>query len=407
VATPARAVAPAPARTRESCAAPALSAIERTLDTLLSPLDFPDWKSWQVEVHSRLLELTGADSLCMYTPLAAGPQAWLSPHLSEDALCQYAVNAAANPKWDVIESAFAHYAGSTGEAVAHEDDLLPRAELESSAFYQEFLRPNRIFDLTVAGVSFGGSAPARLHFASTKRLSPAKAAERRTLIRTILPAFRSGLAQWKQIGDRRADLGRVLDVLADAVLLYDMSGVLVHANPAAVAVIAGKDGAHGTLRGTETNPLQIEAQRVAWNMGALSRRSNSGSLMGTPGLMPATTTLPSATRETKVDGQAYTLRGSLAPSWMLGRAPGVIVTIETTSAKASSDADLRERFSLTAREVEVARLVASGLSNQALAEKLGVSFFTARNHVERLMGKMGAMNRAHIGALVRGDAALV
>jgi DNA-binding CsgD family transcriptional regulator len=199
----------------------------------------------------------------------------------------------------------------------------------------------------------------------------------------------------------------VLDVLGDAVLLYDMAGVLVHATPAAVAMITGQEGASGTLRGTETNPLQIEAQRVAWNIGSLSRRANSGSLMGTPGLVPATTTLPLATRETRANGQSHTLRGSLAPSWMLGRAPGVIVTIETTSEKATSDADLRERFSLTAREVEVARLVASGLSNQALAEKLGVSFFTARNHVERLMGKMGAMNRAHIGALVRGGAAMV
>ena len=407
VSPPARVSSPVATRTRVTSTTPALPAIERTLNTLLSPLDFADWKSWQVEVHARLLELTGADSLCMYTPLAAGPAAWLSPHLSDDALCQYAVNAAADPHWDVIESAFSRFAGSTGEAVAHENDLLSREELESSAFYQEFLHPNGILDLTVAGVSFGGSAPARLHFASAKRLSAAKAAERRTLIRTILPAFRSGLAQWKQIGERRSDLGRVLNVLADAVLLYDMSGVLVHANPAAVAMIAGKDGAKGTLRGTETNPLQIEAQRVAWNMGSLSRRSSSGSLIGTPGLMPATTTLPLATREARVDGQSYTLRGSLAPSWMLGRAPGVIVTIETTSAKSTSDADLRERFSLTAREVEVARLVASGLSNQALAERLGVSFFTARNHVERLMGKMGAMNRAHIGALVRGDAAMV
>jgi hypothetical protein len=199
---PARVSSPVPARTRGTGATPARSAIERTLNTLLSPLDFADWKSWQIEVHSRLLELTGADSLCLYTPLAAGPEAWLSPHLSEEALCQYAVNAAADPAWDVIERAFSRYATGRGDAVAHEDALLSREALESSPFYQEFLRPNRIIDLTVAGVSFGGGAPARLHFASMKRLSPAKAAERRTLIRTILPAFRSGLAQWKQIGER-------------------------------------------------------------------------------------------------------------------------------------------------------------------------------------------------------------
>jgi DNA-binding CsgD family transcriptional regulator len=30
-----------------------------------------------------------------------------------------------------------------------------------------------------------------------------------------------------------------------------------------------------------------------------------------------------------------------------------------------------------------------------------VSFFTARNHVERLLAKLGATNRAHVGTLLR------
>lgn len=380
---------------------PALSEIERTLHTLVAPLEFEDWKSWQREVHTRLLDLTGADTLCMYTPMAAGFDAWISPHITPDVLMQYAKQAAANPDWDVIEAGFERFAGRDGEGVAHESELVPRRTLEASAFYHEFLLPNRILDITVAGVAFGGSQSARLHFSNVKRRSAAMHEQRQSLIRTVLPAFRSGLAQWRQIGERRQDLGRMLDVMADAVLLYDMAGSLVHANPAAAALM----GRTHSLTGTESDRLQIEAQRVAWGMGSFSRRA-TGSLIGTPGAITAATTLPCATREVKVNGKSYTLRGSLAPAWMLGRDPGVIVTIESTSTKATSDADLRERFGLTTREVEVARLVASGLSNQALAEKLGVSFFTARNHVERLMGKMSAMNRAHIGALVRGDQAL-
>ena len=68
-----------------------------------------------------------------------------------------------------------------------------------------------------------------------------------------------------------------------------------------------------------------------------------------------------------------------------------------------TDEQLRERFSLTEREIGVARLVAAGLSNQELADKLGVSFYTARNHVERLLGKLGAGNRARVGAMLRGE----
>lgn len=376
------------------------SALERTLGTLLAPLEHTDWQSWQRAVHGQLLELTGADSLCLYTPLADGQDAWLSPHLTDAALCAYARQAGADAEWDVIEAGFRRFAAVSGDGVAHESELLSRGELEATPFYREFLHPNRILDLTVAGVSFGGNAPARMHFANSSRRSAAEAQERRSLVRTILPAFRSSLAQWRQLGERRNELGRVLDVLPDAIMLFDTNGTLVHANPAAVTMM----GLRGHLNGNETNALQIEAQRVAWGTGSLTRRSH-GSLMGTPGVMSQATTLSLATREIKVDGQQYTLRGSLAPAWMLGRDPGVIVTVEVSSTKGASDADLRERYGLTARETEVARYVASGLSNQALADKLGVSFFTARNHVERLMGKMGAMNRAHIGALVRGDTA--
>jgi HD-GYP domain-containing protein (c-di-GMP phosphodiesterase class II) len=48
---------------------------------------------------------------------------------------------------------------------------------------------------------------------------------------------------------------------------------------------------------------------------------------------------------------------------------------------------------LTAREVEVLRLLARGLSTKAIAERLGVSPKTAGNHIEHIYGKVGANNR--------------
>jgi DNA-binding NarL/FixJ family response regulator len=49
---------------------------------------------------------------------------------------------------------------------------------------------------------------------------------------------------------------------------------------------------------------------------------------------------------------------------------------------------------LTAREVEVLRLVARGLSYRQIAEKLVISRKTASNHVERVYAKIGVTNRA-------------
>ena len=57
---------------------------------------------------------------------------------------------------------------------------------------------------------------------------------------------------------------------------------------------------------------------------------------------------------------------------------------------------------LTAREREVLRLVAGGFSNREIGEKLGITTGTAKAHVERVIGKLGAADRTQ--AAVRGMA---
>ena len=48
---------------------------------------------------------------------------------------------------------------------------------------------------------------------------------------------------------------------------------------------------------------------------------------------------------------------------------------------------------LTARETEVLRLLAEGLSNQAIAEELGIRLATVRNHVQSVIGKLQAHSK--------------
>jgi DNA-binding NarL/FixJ family response regulator len=51
---------------------------------------------------------------------------------------------------------------------------------------------------------------------------------------------------------------------------------------------------------------------------------------------------------------------------------------------------------LTRREREVLTLVASGLSNQEIAEELVLSPLTAKTHISRIMAKLGARDRAQL-----------
>ncbi|WP_242884951.1 response regulator transcription factor [Actinomadura litoris] len=54
---------------------------------------------------------------------------------------------------------------------------------------------------------------------------------------------------------------------------------------------------------------------------------------------------------------------------------------------------------LTGREREVLRLVGRGLSNEEIADALAVSPLTAKTHVSRTMGKLGARDRVRLVVL--------
>lgn len=71
----------------------------------------------------------------------------------------------------------------------------------------------------------------------------------------------------------------------------------------------------------------------------------------------------------------------------------------------SNSTSARELPQLTAREREVVDLIAAGLSNQAIAERLGLAPKTVGNHVSAIFLKLGVSTRAEAIVLAR-DAGL-
>lgn len=63
---------------------------------------------------------------------------------------------------------------------------------------------------------------------------------------------------------------------------------------------------------------------------------------------------------------------------------------------------IASKENLTPRECQVLALVANGMSNRSIGEKLGITTGTAKTHVERVIGKLGASDRTQ--AAVRGIA---
>jgi DNA-binding NarL/FixJ family response regulator len=51
---------------------------------------------------------------------------------------------------------------------------------------------------------------------------------------------------------------------------------------------------------------------------------------------------------------------------------------------------------LTRRELEISRLIATGLSNKDIARRLGISLGTTKSHVHNLLGKLSLQRRAEV-----------
>lgn len=76
------------------------------------------------------------------------------------------------------------------------------------------------------------------------------------------------------------------------------------------------------------------------------------------------------------------------------RDSGIVADAVLQAAVATpADDDSAPLESLTARELEVLELLAQGLPNKAIAERLGISDQTVKFHVGSVTSKLGAANR--------------
>jgi DNA-binding NarL/FixJ family response regulator len=132
----------------------------------------------------------------------------------------------------------------------------------------------------------------------------------------------------------------------------------------------------------EGERLHHEAQELARQIGA------SWSARSFP---------PSGQRTVRTTSATYRLRGSVVADHGLTQRPAILVEIERVTLELPSVPRLGERFQLTPREAMVARLLALGRSNTAIATELGITERTARAHTEKVLAKLGVDSRAEVG----------
>ena len=102
----------------------------------------------------------------------------------------------------------------------------------------------------------------------------------------------------------------------------------------------------------------------------------------------------------------YTVRAALAAgvrSYLVtvaaGSGPWPRSGLDVAEADVRADGSVRGPASLSAREIEVLRLVSGGKSNRDIGDCLGLSALTVKSHLARIARKLGTGDRAEMVVL--------
>jgi DNA-binding CsgD family transcriptional regulator len=356
-----------------------LALLHDALTVTASPLAYACTSDWRAAVRHAIEPIIGADKSVSAMMLDGEPYVESPAH-----------DAAA---WDVyVESRFADEQGDRrlcqrGPGVAcmtmvHDVPALRRSEL-----YNEFVRPYTMFDFVRIGLDLDGApAPTVISFFHTSEHAPPFDEHAIAILELVRPVFRASVELLASLAGTRRDPSylELVDALPEAAALCAGSGRVLHESRSLACLLAA-----------EPRAPHLRAAIAAAARALASHTSRGGAGSAAPPVdAPVAIEVRGAHRR-------YAIRGSLLTTTPAdARSATTIVLVSAVTPRAPSDAELRKRFGLTAREVEVTRLLAIGRSAANVAATLGVSYYTARHHVEHVLSKLGVRSRSVVAAKI-------
>jgi DNA-binding CsgD family transcriptional regulator len=254
--------------------------------------------------------------------------------------------------------------------------IAPLREFEASDYYNQWCRPQYHLDSAGMTTFLGrGAEECVIYISAPKARNFRPDGREQAVLRLLQPALAAG-ARAALLGTRlRRDWSSALDALPAPALLVGVSGRIFHATPAAHRLLAAEP---------DQAPLLSYLRRWAREFAH-------------PGPVP-----PRVSGRIAGAHETYALRATLLESGPLADLePAVLYTITPVhGSQTSTVEELRHRYSLTAREAQVAVLLGEGLTSREIAERLQMSVHTARRHSEHIFAKLGARRRAEVAAIV-------
>lgn len=347
--------------------------------TLATPFGFGSLDDWSGEASESLRHLLGADKSTFAIP--DGDQLHqrsdvIPPSFFSTYFQEYLVGDR-QPTWRFLPLQLEQGAWNR-ETVYREN----RAEILRSAYWNEIIRPGRAFDTIGLTASVAGSAGvANLQFYHDKGAGSHFGSRGLALLRAVYPSFAAGARSWVALRAHSRQLASFVDAVPVGLVLATMDGRIIHENASMRRTLASDTGA---------DLVRIEIRRRIEELRFSRLRDAARPLMSR-----------GAVRALQVDGCSYAISACFLGEAVLPGSNTIAVIVERRGPPGFPAAQLRERYRLTGREIQVAQLLSAGKTNTEIATTLGVSVFTARHHTERVMHKLNVRVRSQVGALLR------
>ena len=272
-------------------------------------------------------------------------------------------------------------------------DIAPFDEIQRSAYYQDFLAPVGLRWFAGVRVACGDDIWC-LSIQRTLNQTPFSPKEKGQLA-ALSVQLSSAAAIAKALGFASANAAmEAFEVSRTGALLLNRAGEVIKANQAAERLFVD-DLKISSKRLSTGNPdvtaaLDRALQRLLWNRNTAA--------LSEPIALPRTGKRPilayllklsAMTRNAFSDGQAIIVLADLEKRW---RPPETI---------------LRTSFGLTIAEAKLASAIASGSSLEGVADELGITKQTSRNHLKSIFHKVGVHRQAELvsifARLLRGS----
>jgi DNA-binding CsgD family transcriptional regulator/PAS domain-containing protein len=281
----------------------------------------------------------------------------------------------------------------------HMHTVWPIMHMKNTAFYQEVLEKQDVLYGAGALLLRRSGLHGVIVLNRSERAGPFTG-RRFDVLRVLAPHLNRVLqimVEMNAIARERERFVSALDSLSVGVIFTDSRGKPLHLNRAAEGMIAANDGlslGSGRVVAAEANEDRTLTELIADATGdggyGVYRRGGNCRI-----------TRPGAAR---LPWLLMVAPCSEIPAHALAPlSPACMIFIHDRVARSSTTVEyLRQVFGLTGQESKISMLAAEGHGIARVADEMGLSSLTVRNHLQRVFAKTGTSRQAELARLIAG-----